>query len=707
MIGIRKLCSIGSIARVSLLGALVAGAPAVLSVSSQAFADEVTFEANIRPIFQERCLRCHGEEKQKGELRLDTPEAIMKGGEDGVAVVPGKPDESPLYTLVILPADSDDIMPAKGDPLTAEQTKAIHDWILAGAKFAEAVPAPAPAPAPVPAPAPAPAPDAAPMKKEDAGVFATTVWPIFQERCISCHGPEKQKGELRLDSPEAILKGGEDGPVLVASKPEESSLVKLISLPAEDEDIMPAKGDPLTPEQIAAITAWIAAGADFEGWTAESAAASLSAAGGDAEPNILEVLAKDTPPADAALLEAVAALGGLAMPLDMKTPLVRVDFHLVGDQIADEQLAALPPLANQLTWLNLGGTKITDAGLASVAALPKLTRLHLERTAVTDAGMAQLAGLQHLEYLNLYGTKVTDAGLEPLKGLKKLKKIFLWQTEVTKDGTAALQVCLPKLAIDMGLDPASVAPTEVAIVIPVEMFTPDSCCAKAAAENKVCDHPCCMEARKAGTVCTKCNAGAEALLAIVAKFDPDGCCAKAYAGGKMCDHECCMAAWAEKKVCAKCNPIGAASEPEGESGKLAFDEGSCCAKAQAEGKECDHPCCIEARAAGKVCAKCNPKAAAAQALAALEFDEGSCCAKAQAEGKECDHPCCIEARAAGTICAKCNPNSAAAPAKTALVFDEGSCCAKAQAEGKECDHPCCVEARAANTVCKKCNPKAA
>ncbi len=685
MIGIpRKFC-IDQMTRGALRGVVAAG---ILAMPGAAVhAQEVSFSKDIQPILQESCFKCHGEEKQKGELRLDTQEGILKGGENGPVLVAGKAEESTLYKLVVLPADDPDIMPAKGDVLTEAQTKLIHDWIVAGAVF-DAAAAPAP------------------MKEEAAGgVFASTIWPVLQERCVSCHGPEKQKGELRLDSPESIMKGGENGPIIVAGKPEESTFFKLTVLPADDPDIMPAKGDPLTAEQTAAISAWILAGADFEGWTAEAAAASMAGSKKD-EPNILEILAKDTAPAAPELLAVVTDLGGLAMPLDMKTPLVRVDFHLIGDKVTDAELATLPPLTAQLTWLNLANTKITDGGLAQVAGLVKLTRLHLERTAVTDAGLAHLAKLEHLEYLNLYGTKVTDAGLEQLKGLKKLKKLFLWQTEVTPAGVDGLKAAVPALAVDMGLDPAAVPTTEMALVIPKEMFTADSCCAKAAAENKVCDHPCCEEARKANTVCTKCNSGAAELLAIVAKFDADGCCAKAYAGGKLCDHECCKEAWAAKTACAKCNPKGMAAPapaPEPAPAELAFDEGSCCAKAKAEGKACDHPCCVEAAAAGKVCAKCNPKAAAP--APELAFDEGSCCAKAKAEGKACDHPCCVEAAAAGKVCAKCNPKSAA-PAPE-LAFDEGSCCAKAKAEGKTCDHPCCVEAAAAGTVCAKCNPKSA
>src|SRR5882762_6191310 len=58
--------------------------------------------------------------------------------------------------------------------------------------------------------------------------FENKVRPLLAERCLECHGPEKQKGNLRLDSLAAILKGGDSGPALVAGKPDESLLVQAV-----------------------------------------------------------------------------------------------------------------------------------------------------------------------------------------------------------------------------------------------------------------------------------------------------------------------------------------------------------------------------------------------------------------------------------------------------------------------------------------------
>ena len=72
----------------------------------------VTYAKDIRPLFEASCFRCHGEEKQKAELRLDTLAAVLKGGEDGKVVVVGKSKESPLV-VAVAQIDDESAMPPK------------------------------------------------------------------------------------------------------------------------------------------------------------------------------------------------------------------------------------------------------------------------------------------------------------------------------------------------------------------------------------------------------------------------------------------------------------------------------------------------------------------------------------------------------------------------------------------------------------------
>jgi hypothetical protein len=114
-------------------------------------------------------------------------------------------------------------------------------------------------------------------------------------------------------------------------------------------------------------------------------------------------------------------------------------------------LAAVKEI-NNLIWLNLANTKITDDGLRHLSGIKSLTRLHLEKTQIGDAGLAHLKELDKLEYLNLYGTQVSDAGLEHIKALPNLKKLYLWESKVTKEGAAELAKQLTNTDVNIGAE---------------------------------------------------------------------------------------------------------------------------------------------------------------------------------------------------------------------------------------------------------------
>ncbi len=93
---------------------------------------QVDFVRDIQPIFATHCLKCHGAEKQKSGLRLDSRVAVLKGGDSGKAIVPGESAQSPLIHLVA-GLDDDKVMPPKGERLTMEQIALLRAWIDQGA----------------------------------------------------------------------------------------------------------------------------------------------------------------------------------------------------------------------------------------------------------------------------------------------------------------------------------------------------------------------------------------------------------------------------------------------------------------------------------------------------------------------------------------------------------------------------------------------
>ena len=91
------------------------------------------------------------------------------------------------------------------------------------------------------------------------------VWPILEARCIKCHGPDKDKGDLRVDDRESLLIGGEtEEPALVPGDPAESSLIRVILLPQDHEEVMPPEGKgQVTAEEATKLIEWIQKGGEM------------------------------------------------------------------------------------------------------------------------------------------------------------------------------------------------------------------------------------------------------------------------------------------------------------------------------------------------------------------------------------------------------------------------------------------------------------
>ena len=122
-------------ARTRVFGGLFTLAALAISSSAQAAdKDPVLYKDLVAPVLAAKCAGCHGEEKQKGKLRLDSLEAILAGS-DGENVVPGDPAASLFIERIHLPLDDDDHMPPEDkEQLTANEIKLLEFWIKSGAK---------------------------------------------------------------------------------------------------------------------------------------------------------------------------------------------------------------------------------------------------------------------------------------------------------------------------------------------------------------------------------------------------------------------------------------------------------------------------------------------------------------------------------------------------------------------------------------------
>ncbi|MDZ4290255.1 MAG: c-type cytochrome domain-containing protein [Prosthecobacter sp.] len=294
--------------------------------------------------------------------------------------------------------------------------------------------------------------------------FEKQILPILEKRCMECHkaphlenGKKKEpKGELRLDAAWAILKGGENGPIVKPGDASKSGIYEVVTLPKDDDAFMPSKGDPMTPEEIKLLKGWIDAGADFAGWRgnmegapADVAAAAAKAARVREHEIFYQELAAGLKPADEQATAKAKAAGAQISQLKADSPLVRVDFLTGVSKCTDDKVAGLLPLKDHIAQLDLGRTVITDAALKTVGQLSRLASLDLRQTKITDAGLESLTSLKKLQTLNLYGTQITDAGVAHLASIKSLKQVFLWGSKATDTGAEKLKAAVPGIQITL------------------------------------------------------------------------------------------------------------------------------------------------------------------------------------------------------------------------------------------------------------------
>lgn len=290
-------------------------------------------------------------------------------------------------------------------------------------------------------------------------VFAAAVRPTLEKHCFSCHGPEKQKGDYRMDFFASLLAGGKSGQVaIVPGDVLHGELLGRLRLDPSDDKVMPPRKKSRVPAAEIALLRW---------WIKEGAARDLPLTAATKAPaEVKTLLAAGTANAalagEAPYVPRVGSYSGLRNEIarleqSLGIRLVPVSRH-EGDglilrpgeaaaRFGDAELAQLVRMAPFIVEAELAGTKITDAGLSGLKPFVHLTRLHLERTMLTGATLGDLQALPELTYLNLCATAVSDDALPKLATLGRLEQLYLFGSRVTPTGVVGLRAKLPRCQI--------------------------------------------------------------------------------------------------------------------------------------------------------------------------------------------------------------------------------------------------------------------
>ena len=288
--------------------------------------EPVSFNHHILPLFEQRCMECHGAPyvknsrtiKPKAGLRLDTYEWVLKGNLDGTIVMPGDHFESTLFSVITLDEDDPEIMPPKGDPLSEEQVTMIKRWILEGAGEQPA--------------AVAADPNAVPKPKETKVVLNQ----VQNQPTLL----ESLARRAKIPSRTQIA-GAEKTGALVRQLSERNSLVR----------------------------------AEFSSFASEIDDSALSAFGG-IKNNISHLDVSRTRITDKTILGA-SSYPNLTWLSARNT------------MVTDNGLKTLPSL-QFLRYINLSGTKVSDKGIMTLATMTDLEEIYLWNSEVSEKGVEML-----------------------------------------------------------------------------------------------------------------------------------------------------------------------------------------------------------------------------------------------------------------------------------------------------------------------------
>ncbi len=286
---------------------------------------------------------------------------------------------------------------------------------------------------------------------QQAIYYDDLVKPILESRCYGCHGSSKQKGKLRLDEPQHILKGGKNGVILVAGKVDESEMIDRMLLPLNDEDHMPPKEKKqLTEQEIAVLKTWISSGADFKKSVKElnQLAELENILSSQKAIRVLDVPESEVARADSKALVELHKLGVVVVPVAAGSNYLSV--NLINATALDSVMDLLMLLKAQVVWLKAGNQPVTDIHITKIATLTSLTRLGLDHTEITDQGLTSLKPLSTLQYLNLNYTKISVSGVRTLTTFKDLQALYLYGTSIKPEDLAGLKQAFPNASIEIG-----------------------------------------------------------------------------------------------------------------------------------------------------------------------------------------------------------------------------------------------------------------
>jgi hypothetical protein len=288
-----------------------------------------------------------------------------------------------------------------------------------------------------------------PENIEDAHLFNDLVRPIVDRKCVSCHNPQKAKGELLLNNLTGWQAGGENGAVLLAGSIAESPIISRVFLPKEDEEHMPPSGKlQLTNEERNFLAWWVENMQDYNHQLKDLRTTA------EVDTYLKALQAAQHPQPEKPTLSQLADLeqyGIIASLQSLDDSWVTVRLQNP-DSFNTEHLRRLRKIAPAIQSIDLSNTSLTDGDLKHLNRFENVITINLSNCKIGSQAVAPLKSLPRLRNLNLYGTQVDSTVLPILAKMEGLKKVYLWETPLADAGLEQWREKYPKMEIVGGVN---------------------------------------------------------------------------------------------------------------------------------------------------------------------------------------------------------------------------------------------------------------
>jgi uncharacterized membrane protein len=293
---------------------------------------------------------------------------------------------------------------------------------------------------------------------DEAVVYTDIVQHTLNQKCVQCHGEQRQKGKLRLDNQEWILAGGKNGDVINTKNLDRSELLARLYLDMNDEKHMPPKDkEQLTDFEKEILSWWVNTGAPFDKKVSslkpdEKTMKSLNQFKDKYSSKKTTVISRpEISKISDVQKSALEKIGWVISPISTVDNHIRVTGFNLELPVA-EALNILKEYNQHVVELKLSYSGIKSADLKILSNFSELEKLWIDHNSLNDDSINELAGLKKLYYINLIETGITEKGLREIVKIPSLNTVYTYKSTLTDEQMNDLRNSFKNIKFNFGVD---------------------------------------------------------------------------------------------------------------------------------------------------------------------------------------------------------------------------------------------------------------